>query len=184
MLFSPFSLLQNLRLLHILPCPVSYTHLADTIEDVSDLTDIENVKGDEKFTQNADGTPVSYTHLLAARPGMTVSRSMMQSASFVLSSRRMLFNFVSLCVTQMCIRDRFKVGDIIVAQDTCNEMMEKIRLSSGLILEKNSINCHGAIAGLSLDIPVLIGAENATQILKSGAFVTLDGKKGIVSCNN
>lgn len=29
---------------------------ADTIEDVSDLTDIENVKGDEKFTQNADGT--------------------------------------------------------------------------------------------------------------------------------
>ncbi|OLA93002.1 MAG: hypothetical protein BHW44_00355 [Roseburia sp. 40_7] len=54
----------------------------------------------------------------------------------------------------------------------------------GLILEKNSINCHGAIAGLSLDLPVLIGAENATQILKSGAFVTLDGKKGIVSCNN
>ena len=29
---------------------------ADTIEDVSDLTDIENVKGDEKFTQGADGT--------------------------------------------------------------------------------------------------------------------------------
>ncbi|WP_288620484.1 hypothetical protein [uncultured Eubacterium sp.] len=28
---------------------------ADTIEDVSDLTDIENVKGDEKFTQGADG---------------------------------------------------------------------------------------------------------------------------------
>ena len=46
------------------------------------------------------------------------------------------------------------------------------------------MNCHGAIAGLSLDLPVLIGAENATQILKSGAFVTLDGKKGIVSCNN
>ena len=81
-------------------------------------------------------------------------------------------------------KEKFKVGDIIVAKDTCNEMMEQIRLSSGLILEKNSINCHGAIAGLSLDIPVLIGAENATQILKSGAFVTLDGKKGIVSCNN
>lgn len=29
---------------------------ADTIEDVSDLTDIENVKGDEKFTQGAAGT--------------------------------------------------------------------------------------------------------------------------------
>lgn len=92
----------------------------------------------------------------------------------------------NMCVVNSTeeLKEKFKVGDIIVAKDTCNEMMEQIRLSSGLILEKNSINCHGAIAGLSLDIPVLIGAENATQILKSGAFVTLDGKKGIVSCNN
>ena len=92
----------------------------------------------------------------------------------------------NMCVVNSAeeLKEKFKVGDIIVAKDTCNEMMEQIRLSSGLILEKNSINCHGAIAGLSLDIPVLIGAEKATQILKSGAFVTLDGKKGIVSCNN
>ena len=92
----------------------------------------------------------------------------------------------NMCVVNSVeeLKEKFKVGDIIVAKDTCNEMMEQIRLSSGLILEKNSINCHGAIAGLSLDLPVLIGAENATQILKSGAFVTLDGKKGIVSCNN
>ena len=92
----------------------------------------------------------------------------------------------NMCVVNSAeeLKEKFKVGDIIVAKDTCNEMMEQIRLSSGLILEKNSINCHGAIAGLRLDIPVLIGAENATQILKSGAFVTLDGKKGIVSCNN
>lgn len=92
----------------------------------------------------------------------------------------------NMCVVNSAeeLKEKFKVGDIIVAKDTCNEMMEQIRLSSGLILEKNSINCHGAIAGLSLDIPVLIGAENATQILKSGVFVTLDGKKGIVSCNN
>lgn len=92
----------------------------------------------------------------------------------------------NMCVVNSAeeLKEKFKVGDIIVVKDTCNEMMEQIRLSSGLILEKSSINCHGAIAGLSLDLPVLIGAENATQILKSGAFVTLDGKKGIVSCNN
>ena len=92
----------------------------------------------------------------------------------------------NMCVVNSAeeLKEKFKVGDIIVAKDTCNEMMEQIRLSSGLILEKNSINCHGAIAGLSLDIPVLIGAENATQILKSGAFVKKKKKKGIVSCNN
>ena len=48
-------------------------------------------------------------------------------------------------------------------------MMEQIRLASGLILENDSMNSHGAIAGLSLDIPVLAGAVNATQILKTGA---------------
>ena len=84
----------------------------------------------------------------------------------------------------MELKEKFKEGDIIVAKDTSNEMMEQIRLASGLIIENDSVDCHGAIAGLSLDLPVLIGAENATQILKSGAFVTLDGKKGIVSCNN
>ena len=91
----------------------------------------------------------------------------------------------NMCVVNSAeeLKEKFKVGDIIVAKDTCNEMMEQIRLSSGLILEKNSINCHGAIAGLSLDIPVLIGAENATQILKSGAFVTLDGKKASLCIN-
>ena len=92
----------------------------------------------------------------------------------------------NMCVVNSAeeLKEKFKVGDIIVAKDTCNEMMEQIRLASGLIIENDNVDCHGAIAGLSLDLPVLIGAENATQILKSGAFVTRDGKKGIVSCNN
>ena len=33
------------------------------------------------------------------------------------------------------------------------------------------------------DIPVIIGAKNATNILKSGAVVTVDGEKGTVSAN-
>ena len=92
----------------------------------------------------------------------------------------------NMCVVNSAeeLREKFKAGDIIVAKDTCNEMMEQIRLASGLILESDRVDCHGAIAGLSLDIPVLIGAINATQILKTGAFVTLDCKKGVVSCNN
>jgi len=82
------------------------------------------------------------------------------------------------------LKEKFKAGDIIVAKDTCNEMMPQLRLASGLIIEAEGVNTHGAIAGLSLDIPVLAGAANATQILKSGAFVTLDCKKGVVSCNS
>ncbi len=77
----------------------------------------------------------------------------------------------------------FKEGDIIVAQDTNNQMMEQIREAAGLIVESDSDNSHAAISGLSLDIPVLLGAKNALAVLKSSAFVELDCENGIVSAN-
>ena len=78
---------------------------------------------------------------------------------------------------------QFKAGDIIVAKDTNNNMMEQIRQASGLIVETESESCHAAIVGLSLDIPVLIGASQALQFLKSSAFVELDAENGVVSAN-
>ena len=37
---------------------------------------------------------------------------------------------------------------------------------------------------MSLDIPVIIGAENATRILKTGAVVMLDAERGVVTCDS
>lgn len=91
----------------------------------------------------------------------------------------------SLCVCKNVeeLQQHFKAGDIIVAKDTTNEMMEQIREASGLIVENSGAGSHAVIVGLSLDIPVITNAENATTILKTGAYVTLDAKQGIVSCN-
>ncbi len=75
------------------------------------------------------------------------------------------------------------MGDIIVAADTGNHMLAQMREASGLIVEADSESCHAAIAGLSLELPVLIGAQNATGILKSSAYVELDCAEGIVSAN-
>ena len=87
-----------------------------------------------------------------------------------------------VCRTPEDLR-HFKPGDILVAEDTTNEMMEQMRQASGLIVETDRENCHAAIAGLSLDIPVLTCAENALGILKSSAYVDLDAEKGVVSAN-
>ncbi|MEG2316391.1 MAG: pyruvate kinase, partial [Clostridia bacterium] len=76
----------------------------------------------------------------------------------------------------------FTDGDILVIPQTSNTLMGIIRKASGLILEDSNPNGHGAIAGMSLNLPVIIGAENATKILKSGAVVTLDAERGVVSC--
>lgn len=79
--------------------------------------------------------------------------------------------------------ENFKVGDIIVASDTNNHMMPQMREASGLIVEAESESCHAAIAGLSLDIPVLIDAKNALAVLKSSSYVNLDCENGVVSAN-
>ncbi len=89
----------------------------------------------------------------------------------------------NLCVAKDAadLRDKFKDGDIIVMEDTTNEMMPQIRMASGLILEAPGENTHGAIAGLTLNIPVITGATHATEILKTGAYVQLDAETGLVS---
>ena len=88
-----------------------------------------------------------------------------------------------VCTDEEALKKDFKEGDIIVAKDTSNGMMEQLREAGGLIVEAGGPNAHAVIAGLSLDIPVLTEAKNATGILKTGAYVTLNGKEGIVSCN-
>ena len=57
------------------------------------------------------------------------------------------------------------------------------REASGLIVEADSENCHAAVAGLSMDIPVLIGAKHAMDVLKSSAYVELDCENGVVTAN-
>lgn len=91
----------------------------------------------------------------------------------------------SLCVgkDEMDIVDNFKEGDIIVLPETSNDIMDELRQASGIIVESEGHNSHAGIVGLSLDIPVILGAANATEILKSGAVVTMDAEKGIVSSN-
>ena len=90
---------------------------------------------------------------------------------------------VCVCRNAEELKRNFKQGDIIVAKETNNDMMEQIRKASGIRVEEQGFDCHAVIAGLSLDIPVLTEAEHATVILKTGAYVTLDAKQGIVSCN-
>lgn len=91
----------------------------------------------------------------------------------------------SLCVgkDEMDIIDNFTEGDIIVLPETSNDIMDELRQASGIIVEAEGHNTHAAIVGLSLDIPVILGANGATDILKSGAVVTMDAEKGIVSSN-
>lgn len=87
-----------------------------------------------------------------------------------------------LCVaeTEEDLQKKYNPGDIIVMKETSNNIMEQLKTASAIVCEKDGKNSHAAIVGLSRDVPVIIGAKNATQILKTGAIVTVKAKDGVV----
>lgn len=64
---------------------------------------------------------------------------------------------------------------------TSNEVLPLLKTAAGIITEAGGSDSHAAIVGMTLDIPVITGASNATEILRSGTAVTMDADKGIVS---
>lgn len=92
----------------------------------------------------------------------------------------------SICVAKDLeeLKKNFHAGDIIVMPETTNEMLPQLKMAQALITERGGSNSHAAIVGLTLDIPVIVGAEHATEILKNGSVVAVDAETGTVSSNN
>lgn len=74
----------------------------------------------------------------------------------------------------------FSDGDILVIPETSNMIINVLKKASGIITEKSGVTSHAAIVGMTLDIPVICGAEQATDILKDGTVVTVDANRGFV----
>ncbi len=91
-----------------------------------------------------------------------------------------------LCVARDVeeLKKNYHAGDIVVVPETTNEMLPELKTALALVTEQGGSNSHGAIVGLTLDIPVIVGAENAVDILKSGAVVAVDAESGAVSSNH
>lgn len=88
----------------------------------------------------------------------------------------------NVCVgrTMEELRENFHQGDIVVVEQTSNDMMTLLRDAGGIVTEMGDPSSHAAVVGMALDIPVITGARNATNILKSGTFINVDAEHGIV----
>ena len=87
---------------------------------------------------------------------------------------------VCVCSNDEDLEKKFRAGDIVVVEQTTNEMVHKLKDAAGIITETGDRYSHAAVVGMTLEIPVITSARNATRILKSGTFVTLDAEQGIV----
>lgn len=74
----------------------------------------------------------------------------------------------------------FHTGEILVVLRTSADYIDAIRRAGGIITEDDSLTSHAAVLGLRLGIPVIVGVERATEIIRNGTMVTLDVSKGMV----
>ncbi len=87
-----------------------------------------------------------------------------------------------LCVAvtkEQALQD-FNTGDILVLRETSIELLDILKRASAIITEEKLEESNAVVVGLSLDIPVICEAENATLILRSGTIVKVDSGLGLV----
>ena len=87
-----------------------------------------------------------------------------------------------LCVCRVPeeVAEKFRPGDVLVVPYTTNDLLPYIRQAAAVISEEASADSHTATVGLTLDIPVIVGAVGATQRLTDGTMVSVDCARGVV----
>ncbi|MBO0992320.1 pyruvate kinase [Bacillus sp. SD088] len=71
-------------------------------------------------------------------------------------------------------------GSVMVSIGTDRDMVPALEQCSALITEEGGLTSHAAVVGLNLGIPVIVGVENATKLLKDGQEITVDATRGVI----
>ncbi|MCL1832109.1 MAG: pyruvate kinase [Oscillospiraceae bacterium] len=87
---------------------------------------------------------------------------------------------VCVCHSEADAIENFREGQILVISSTTNALLPIIKQAEAVITEEAGASSHAAIVGLTLDKPVIVGAKNATKLLKTGMTVSVDATRGNV----
>ena len=76
--------------------------------------------------------------------------------------------------------DQLLDGEVLVAKMTSPDWVPTMRRASALVTDGGGITCHAAIVSRELRVPCVVGARNATTVLRTGEVITVDGAQGLV----
>ena len=74
----------------------------------------------------------------------------------------------------------FHDGGILVIDRTTGAALHEMRRAIAVVTEEDMADSGAASACMALDLPLIAGAEKATQLLKTGCLATIDAKNGVV----
>ncbi len=72
-------------------------------------------------------------------------------------------------------------GEVLVAPMTSPDWVPTMRRAAAVVTDGGGMTCHAAIVSRELGVPAVVGARNATTVLRDGELVTVDGAKGVVT---
>jgi len=75
---------------------------------------------------------------------------------------------------------KVKKGNVLVTKMTNPDMVVAMARSSAIVTDEGGITSHAAIISREMGIPAVVGTHNATERLKDGQLVTVDGFTGRV----
>lgn len=76
--------------------------------------------------------------------------------------------------------DKMVEGSILVTVATDKDYIPAFQKASAVITETGGITSHAAVVGLSLGIPVIVGVDEATTLLKDGMEVSVYAEVGVI----
>ncbi len=77
--------------------------------------------------------------------------------------------------------DRLQSGEVLVAPMTSPDWVPTMRRAAAIVTDGGGMTCHAAIVSRELGVPAVVGARNATTVLRDGELVTVDGAQGTVT---
>jgi len=78
-------------------------------------------------------------------------------------------------------KDHLEKGNIIVTKRTDPGWISLFPLTSGIIVEHGSMLSHSFVVAREMGIPAIVGVNNATNLIKDGDTITLDGVRGVIT---
>lgn len=75
---------------------------------------------------------------------------------------------------------KIQKGDILVTRMTNPDWVPYMRLAGAIVTDEGGMTCHAAIVSRELGIPCIVGARDATKVLKDGETYTVDARSGVI----
>ena len=78
-------------------------------------------------------------------------------------------------------RAQLQSGEIMVCPGTDPSWTPLFLTAAGLVMETGGMMTHGAVVAREYGIPAIVGVDRATQRLKTGQLIRMDGSSGHIT---